>query len=173
MIATFHINIWWPWHHVLNSGFYLDQLNPMIFRAFFDRKLCLNQTFSSQDEDKEEENSTLEHSRMLSKILVRNKFLTQLSMRFLPHVTDATLHCLPRTLTHLDIGGCLQVTDAGVRRMASNCPQLCSVSLSRTLITDRSLSYLSCSKCRTTLREIRVNGCVNITDAGIEVSIRE
>ena len=141
----------------------------MILNHPFVRKLCLNQSYSNQDEDKDEENSSLEYSRVLSKILVRNRFLTQLSMRFLPHVTDSSLHCLPRTLTHLDIGGCVQVTDAGVRRIASNCPLLSSVSLSRTMITDRSLSYLSCSKSRTTLREVRVNGCVNITDAGIEV----
>ena len=41
--------------------------------------------------------------------------------------------------------------------------------LSRTKISDRSLFTLSSSRCRNTLREIRVNGCVNITDSGIEV----
>ena len=106
-------------------------------------------------------------------------------------VRDCSLACLARTLTHLDLGGCGLVTDSGVRRLTASCPALASLSLSRwilvsrprylhtylhiythlsrTKISDRSLFTLSSSRCRNTLREIRVNGCVNITDSGIEV----
>lgn len=109
-------------------------------------------------------------NRHVSKILMRNKFLTQLNLRHLRGVRDSGLQCVPRSLTHVDLGGCLQVSDSGVRRLATACPRLSSLSLSRTLITDRSLCHLSSGKCRNSLREVRVNGCVNITDSGIEVS---
>ena len=140
----------------------------------FSRKLSLNNSFTQHHDDKHCDNDDNdapdnECSRVLTKILMRNKLLTQLNMRHLDHVVDTTLHCVPRTLTHIDIGGCGHVTDVGVRKIAANCPRLSSISLSKTKITDRSLSYISTSRCRATLREIRLNGCVNITDAGIEV----
>ena len=61
------------------------------------------------------------------------------------------------------------LTDGGVRRLSSNCPRLASLSLSNTAVTDRSLLTLSVSRARDTVRELRINGCVNITDTGIEV----
>ena len=53
--------------------------------------------------------------------------------------------------------------------MTANCPRLASLSLSNTAVTDRSLITLSVSRGRDTVRELRINGCTNITDTGIEV----
>ena len=125
---------------------------------------------SHHEEGDNEEEEDVMINRHLSKILMRNKFLAQLNLRHLKSVRDSGLQCVTRSLTHVDLGGCSRVTDTGVRRLASACPRLSSLSLSRTLITDRSLGYLASGKCRSSLREVRVNGCVNITDLGIEVS---
>ena len=135
--------------------------------------MSLNQLATNHCEDdyeSEDNDDEVMINRHVSKILMRNKFLTQLNLRHLRGVRDSCLQWLPRSLTHVDLGGCLLVSDSGVRRLASACPRLSSLSLSRTRITDRSLGHLSSGKCRNSLREIRVNGCVNITDSGIEVS---
>ena len=136
------------------------------------RSVSLNQLATNHNEEgdeSEENDDDVMINRHVSKILMRNKFLTHLNLRHLRGVRDSGLQCVPRSLSHVDLGGCLQVSDSGVRRLAS-CPRLSSLSLSRTLITDRSLCSLSSGKCRNSLRELRVNGCVNITDSGIEVS---
>ena len=137
------------------------------------RSVSLNQLATNHYEDgyvTEDNDDDMMINRHVSKILMRNKFLTQLNLRHLRGVRDSGLQCVPRSLTHVDLGGCLLVSDSGVRRLATACPRLSSLSLSRTLITDRSLCHLSSGKCRNSLREVRVNGCVNITDSGIEVS---
>ena len=137
------------------------------------RSVSLNQLATNhyeEGDESEENDDDVMINRHVSKILMRNKFLTQLNLRHLRGVRDSCLQWLPRSLTHVDLGGCLLVSDSGVRRLASACPRLSSLSLSRTRITDRSLGHLSSGKCRNSLREIRVNGCVNITDSGIEVS---
>ena len=137
------------------------------------RSVSLNQLAPHHHEDGDESEDNEDDvmiNRHVSKILMRNKFLTQLNLRHLRGVRDSGLQWLPRSLTHVDLGGCLQISDSGVRRLASSCPRLASLSLSRTLISDRSLCSLASGKCRTSLREVRINGCVNITDSGIEVS---
>ena len=138
------------------------------------RSVSLNQLATNhyeEGDESEENDDDVMINRHVSKILMRNKFLTHLNLRHLRGVRDSGLQCVSRSLTHVDLGGCLQVSDSGVRRLAS-CPRLSSLSLSRTLITDRSLCSLSSGKCRNSLGELRVNGCVNITDSGIEVSHR-
>jgi len=136
------------------------------------RSVSLNQLATNhyeEGDESEENDDDVMINRHVSKILMRNKFLTHLNLRHLRGVRDSGLQCVSRSLTHVDLGGCLRVSDSGVRRLAS-CPRLSSLSLSRTLITDRSLCSLSSGKCRNSLGELRVNGCVNITDSGIEVS---
>lgn len=136
------------------------------------RKLSLDQSMHVETNDEptfDDIHEDAECSRYLNKIFLQNKFLTHLNLRHLSVVLDASLHCLPRGLTHVDLGGCGHVTDVGVRRLSLRCPHLVSLSLSKTKITDRSLTSLATSRCKASLREIRVNGCLFITDDGIQV----
>ena len=130
----------------------------------FARKLCLNQSYQDPCEE-----DVAGCSRLLGKVLMRNPRLEFVNLRKVLFVRDLALSCLPPTVTHLDLGGCRGLTDGGVRRLTSNCPRLTSLSLSSTAVTDRSLLTLSVSRARDTVRELRINGCTNITDTGIEV----
>ena len=136
------------------------------------RELTLDQSahvdLKNEHHDDDDDDEVDECCRALNKILYRNKFLVQINLRHVNYVSDSHLRFLPRTLTHLDVGGCSRVSDHGVRRISSNCPLLSSLSLSRTSITDTALIHVSRGRCRNTLREIRVNGC-NISDRGIQV----
>ena len=131
----------------------------------FARKLCLNQSYQDPCEE-----DVAGCSRLLGKVLMRNPRLEFVNLRKVLFVRDLALSCLPPTVTHLDLGGCRGLTDGGVRRLPSNCPRLTSLSLSSTAVTDRSLLTLSVSRARDTVRELRINGCTNITDTGIEVT---
>ena len=127
--------------------------------------MCLSQSY--QDPSEEDVPGC---SRVLGKVLMRNPRLEFLNLRKVLFVRDLSLSSLPASLTHLDLGGCRGLTDGGVRRLTSNCPRLASLSLSNTAVTDRSLLTLSVSRGRDTVRDLRINGCVNITDTGIEVT---
>ena len=131
----------------------------------FIRKLCLNQSY--QDPSEEDEPGC---SRLLGKVLMRNPRLEFVNLRKVVFVRDLALSSLPASVSHLDLGGCRGLTDGGVRRVTANCPRLASLSLSNTAVTDRSLLTLSVSRARDTVRELRINGCINITDTGIEVT---
>ena len=48
------------------------------------------------------------------------------------------------------------------------CDAITSLSLNRTPISDRSLTALGLSSCRTSLKELNVSSCSSITDQGIE-----
>ena len=136
------------------------------------RELTLDQSahvdLKNEPHDDDDDDDDDECCRAVNKILYRNKFLVQINLRHVNYVSDSNLRFLPRTLSHLDVGGCSRVSDHGVRRISSNCPLLSSLSLSRTSITDTALIHISRGRCRNTLREIRVNGC-NISDRGIQV----
>lgn len=129
------------------------------------RKLCLNQCYQDQQTSHEDLSRC---SRMLRALLVRNSRLSVLNMRKVPFVKDVSLSFLPASLTHLDLAGCSALSDGAVRRLTGSCPRLVSLSLSDTPVTDRSLVRLSVSRCRASLRELRISDCLNITDAGIE-----
>ena len=129
--------------------------------------MCLNQSYQDPSEE-----DVAGCSRVLGKVLMRNPRLQFVSLRKVLFVRDLALSWLPPTVTHLDLGGCRGLTDGGVRRLTANCPRLASLSLSNTALTDRSLLTLSVSRARDSLRELRINGCSNITDTGIEVAMK-
>ena len=107
-------------------------------------------------------------SIQVAEIITKNSHLATLYLRNLSCVTDSVLSCLPPSVTHLDLGGCASVTDSGVDQLVRHCPRLASLSLARTKVTDKGLTRLGDGECRGTLKEIRLDGCKDITDKGIE-----
>ena len=57
---------------------------------------------------------------------------------------------------------------SGISGLLQSCAGMTSLSLNRTPISDRSLTALGLSPCRTSLMELNVSSCKNITDQGIE-----
>ena len=57
----------------------------------------------------------------------------------------------------------------GVLKVVEKCPNLSSLSFSRTNITDETLVKLSVSDCKSSLTELNVSGCRFITDQGVEM----
>jgi len=135
------------------------------------RKLNLNTSFSylkkSVGENNNCESEGSPDSVQVAEVLSSNSHLITLYLRNLSCVTDSVLSCLPPTVTNLDLGGCSSVTDSGVEQLVLQCPQLASLSLSKTKLTDSGLAKLGEGDCRNTLKEVRVDGCVAITDRGI------
>eukprot|EP00092_Neocalanus_flemingeri_P009714 GFUD01010463.1.p1 GENE.GFUD01010463.1~~GFUD01010463.1.p1 ORF type:complete len:272 (+),score=84.83 GFUD01010463.1:293-1108(+) len=133
------------------------------------RKLNLNTSFSYLKKVQAKTQATSPpDSIQVAEILSTNCHLGTLYLRNLSCVTDSVLSCLPSSVTHLDLGGCSSVTDSGVDQLVSHCPQLASLSLARTRVTDKGVAKLGEGECRETLKEIRLDGCKSITDIGIE-----
>ena len=104
----------------------------------------------------------------LSELIKRSRFLSVLSMRNCTSADDSVLLNMSGSLTEIDLGGCVGISDKGISVMVQKCCHLTSLSLNRTLITDFSLSTLGLSSCRATLKELNVSSCVNISDEGIQ-----
>jgi len=136
------------------------------------RKLNLNSSFDFLKRTSLNKQSSVKagppNSDQVADILSTNCHLSTLYMRNLSCVTDSVLSCLPPSVTHLDLGGCISVTDSGVAQLVCHCPRLASLSLARTKVTDKGLARLGEGECRKTLKEIRLDGCKLITDSGIE-----
>ncbi|XP_043823521.1 dynein regulatory complex subunit 6 [Dromiciops gliroides] len=69
-----------------------------------------------------------------------------------------------RSLTYLNLRSCTQLTDCGIE-FITKLPNLISIDLSVTAITDEALTSLSSHK---KLKELTVSGCEFITDSGIK-----
>ena len=87
-------------------------------------------------------------------------------------ITDAGLKNLAQStrLREIDLSFCDQVTDQGVEALALNCPNLTSVILHSTSISDRALICLG--KMSSRLEELSVSYCKDITDHGINAIAR-
>jgi hypothetical protein len=70
-------------------------------------------------------------------------------------------------LVELDLGHCVDVGDAGVTALSAGCKKLSCLNLSKTGIADSGLAVLG-ENCRESLRELRIDGCLRVTDDGVE-----
>jgi len=84
-------------------------------------------------------------------------------------VTDQVASVLPPGLIHLDLGGCPALGDPGLQALSVGCHRLASLSLARTSVTDLGLSRLGIALCRYTLQELKIDGCSELTDLGVEL----
>jgi len=135
------------------------------------RKLNLNTSFvylKKTQDGREAVKATTPDSIQVAELVSSNCHLSTLYMRNLVCVTDTVISSLPPSLAHLDLGGCVAVTDAGVDQLVRHCPRLVSLSLARTRVTDKGLSRLGEGEAVRTLKEIRMDGCRAITDKGIQ-----
>jgi len=134
------------------------------------RKLNLNTSFvylKRKDSDKDETAGAPPDSNQVAELLSKNHHLCTLYMRNLVCMTDSVIPSLPPSITHLDMGGCVALTDTGVEYLVTHCPRLVSLSLARTKISDTGLAMLGRGEAGKTLKEIRLDGCRAITDQGI------
>jgi len=108
----------------------------------------------------------------LTKLLAQCRHLSVAYLRGLSGVTDTVVSVLATTarhLTHLDLGGCVQVGDLGLESLSRHCPGLLSLSLARTRVTDAGLAALARATCRNRLQELRIDSCRNVSDDGVEI----
>ncbi|KAL9240184.1 hypothetical protein vseg_014432 [Gypsophila vaccaria] len=80
------------------------------------------------------------------------------------NLTDQGLSCIAKcnNLISLNLTWCVRITDVGVTALAEGCKFLEYLSLFGIIgVTDKSLEALSGS-CRSTLKTLDVNGCINI-----------
>jgi len=135
------------------------------------RKLNLNTSFvylKRKDGCKDEKAAAAPpDSIQVAELLCKNPRLCTLYMRNLVCMKDSVIPSLPPSITHLDLGGCVALTDTGVEYLVTHCPRLVSLSLARTKISDIGLAMLGRGEAGKTLKEIRLDGCRAITDQGI------
>ena len=134
------------------------------------RKLNLNTSYvylKRKDVSQDKSTAAPPDSSQVAELLSKNPRLCTLYMRNLVCMTDSVIPSLPPSITHLDLGGCVAVTDTGVEYLVTHCPRLVSLSLAKTKITDIGLAMLGRGEAGKTLKEIRLDGCRAITDKGI------
>jgi Leucine-rich repeat (LRR) protein len=97
---------------------------------------------------------------ILSLLVSSFKNLTVLYLRNCLHLTDAVVSRLPLNsqLVHLDLGGCSSLGDNGLSHLSAACPNLTSLSLARTRVTDSGLYTLSQAACDLT-EDRWLSGC--------------
>ncbi|KAJ8938923.1 hypothetical protein NQ318_011684 [Aromia moschata] len=85
-------------------------------------------------------------------------------------VNDSVLECLSKycpNLMGLDIGGCKNVTDVGIKYLSA-LRNLTWLTFSQTQISDDGISALVKGSSGAKIRELRVDNCSNITEAGLK-----
>ncbi|CAK9295910.1 unnamed protein product [Gordionus sp. m RMFG-2023] len=89
-------------------------------------------------------------------------------------VTDAVIQSLAQHCSHLhkiNIGGCKLISDRSLDHLSLHAYNLCCIDFSYTLVTNKGVHKLVNGKCKNTLREVSMNGCVNLTDEAVEAFI--
>jgi len=140
----------------LNSCQNLRKLNLNTSFAFLKRKTGSEEVHAVTEPD----------SIQIIEILKKNSRLITLYMRNLECVTDLVIPNLPPSIIQLDLGGCVALTDIGIRNLVTQCPRLVSLSLARTKVTDEGLAMLG--DLGGTIKEIKLDGCKAVSDRGIE-----
>ncbi|XP_018572656.1 protein AMN1 homolog [Anoplophora glabripennis] len=86
-------------------------------------------------------------------------------------VNDGVLECLTDHCSHLmglDVGGCKNVTDDGVKRL-STLKNLTWLTFSQTQISDEGISFLVKGSSGKNIRELRIDNCPNVTELGLKL----
>ncbi|CAM9948128.1 unnamed protein product, partial [Hapterophycus canaliculatus] len=100
----------------------------------------------------------------------RGDSLTSLNLGYCLNITDRGVASLVKSLRgirHINLAGCVQLTDDGVFTLVSMCTRLQELVLAQCkLLTDRSLCYLADFLW---VEDLDVSFCSKITDDGIEV----
>ncbi|XP_069102431.1 protein AMN1 homolog isoform X2 [Argopecten irradians] len=68
----------------------------------------------------------------------------------------------------LNIGGCHLLTDQSLQALGQNSHFLKSVNFSKTNVTDNGVIALVSGSCSKTLKEVHMDGCINLTDEAVE-----
>nr|CAH7745521.1 unnamed protein product [Callosobruchus chinensis] len=97
--------------------------------------------------------------------------LNDLSLRHSYAVNDSVLECLANNcpkLTLLDFDGCRNITDVGIQSI-SRLQNITCLTLSYSQVSDKGISYLVNSSNATTIKELQINNCGNITEDGLKL----
>lgn len=109
----------------------------------------------------------------LHRVLKRFQNIRSLSLSGCTELPDSSLkllECLASRLRALYLDCCWQITDEGLRFVASGCPLLKFISLYRCVITDVGLEILA--KSCLDLEDVNLTHCMHITDHGIKCLVQ-
>ncbi|XP_021355399.1 protein AMN1 homolog [Mizuhopecten yessoensis] len=87
------------------------------------------------------------------------------------NLTDEAVIALSKScpqLRLLNVGGCHLLTDRSLLALGENSHFLKSVNFSKTKVTDNGVVGLVSGSCAKTLKEVHMDGCVNLTDEAVE-----
>lgn len=93
-----------------------------------------------------------------------------LNFTYCRNITDVGVRSLARaypTLRRVSFAYCMLVTDVAVLHLSRHCPIIESLDLTNCNISNEALIQISHSPMATTLRELFISTCRNVTDAGI------
>jgi hypothetical protein len=109
-------------------------------------------------------------SHSLIQLISGQRYLTSLFLRGLSGVSEDVFRTIGSCvqLIHLDVGSCTDIQDQFILHIR-DCCRIESLSLSMTDISDIGLHHLARCGCRSTLKELRIDRCINITDDGIQI----
>ncbi|CAG2104352.1 unnamed protein product, partial [Medioppia subpectinata] len=82
-------------------------------------------------------------------------------------VVDSMVHNCHR-LEVLQLCGC-SITDRAAKLIGDNCPNLQSVDMSRTVVSDDGLCYFASSVCAKSVAELMVNNCSHVTATSVRL----
>ncbi|KAJ8976238.1 hypothetical protein NQ317_009735 [Molorchus minor] len=86
-------------------------------------------------------------------------------------VDDSVLDCLADNcpnLMGLDVGGCTNITDNGAKRLAT-LSNVTWLTFSQTQVSDDGITAIVTSPSGSKIRELRIDNCLNVTEAGLKV----
>ncbi|KAJ8913956.1 hypothetical protein NQ315_015194 [Exocentrus adspersus] len=86
-------------------------------------------------------------------------------------VDDTVLECLSEYcphLTGLDVGGCKNITDCGVKKLSA-LKNLTWLTLSQTQVSDDGISSLVKGSIGKNIKELRIDNCPNVTEDGLKI----
>jgi hypothetical protein len=141
------------------------------------RKINLNQSknlmrdFKLGIENSKENVQKLPSESSICKVLIGNKYLHTLFLAGWTSLTTVTMTTIVHNCPHmryLDLGNCNRLDDQAAE-VIGQLGELESLSVTGTRITDVGLASIGHSDSANTLKELRINKCVEITDEGIEM----
>lgn len=130
------------------------------------RKLDLNSAKESRTEVS---------SSGIQQLLSKCPHLQTVYLRRCLNLTDDAIitmsqHC--KQLRLLNIGGCRLITDKSLEALGQNSTFLRSINFSKTKVTTEGVISLVMGNCKTTLKEIHMDGCFEVTDEAVEAAVQ-